>query len=155
MIIHAWSVLCMMSVTDKDSNLISLLNSLEELRLDEGQFTPENVLPIGCELVSLWARDPIDQPATGSSRVSLVAPSGTVLIPVETKIDLTQYERLRARRAFRGLRLPEVGRYVFLVEFQNEGDTQWTEAARVPLVVKLDTPNAIAQGAAEENAPAQ
>jgi hypothetical protein len=142
MIDHVWSVLCSRSVIDSSSNNISLIEVLEQLsirRMPPGA-DEEGVVPIQCELVTLWARADEEEPATGRGRITLVRPSGLAMPSQEFEIDLTRVQRTRHRARMNGVPVSEAGRYTFRIEFSTaDGDT-WDEVARVPLYVSFVPP---------------
>ena len=134
MIDHVWSVLCETSLLDQDSKLISLINVLEQLTIPEVP-APDKELPIVVNLVSTWVRSDLNVPSQGQSQINFVSPSGNVLQVLANNIDLTKYERLRARGQFRGLKLPEEGQYHFDVEFREDDQHDWSKVASVPLKI--------------------
>ncbi len=134
MIDHVWSVLCETSLLDQDSKLISLINVLEQLTIPEVP-APDKELPIVVNLVSTWVRSDLNIPSQGQSQINFVSPSGNVLQALANNVDLTKYERLRARGQFRGLKLPEEGQYHFDVEFREDDQHDWLKVASVPLKI--------------------
>jgi len=72
--------------------------------------------------------------------VSLLPPDGhtTLLKSLEYEIDLSVHERTRMRTRIAGLPIVGAGRYIFHLEYRNEGETDWKDAAKVPLVVKVE-----------------
>lgn len=134
MIDHVWSVLCETSLLDQDSKLISLINVLEQLTIPEAP-APDKELPIVVNLVSTWVRSDLNVPSQGQSQINFVSPSGNVLQALANNVDLTKYERLRARGQFRGLKLPEEGQYHFDVEFREDDQHDWSKVASVPLKI--------------------
>jgi len=155
MIDHVWSVLCQRATIDKDSNLISLLNSIEQLEVQaeiveltasgpvpvvgERASIPISVVPIEAEVVSLWARRDVHQSAHGLGRLMWEDPAGKqTALGNGFDIDLTQFERLRTRVRLNGLPVSGWGRYYMVVEYrESEGDVAWRAAARLPLTIVL------------------
>lgn len=136
MITHVWSVLCETSILDQDTQLISMINSVEELTVPEPP-KPDVVYPIVMNLVSLWMRSDIKKPGSGFARYQFVSPSGEVVQSLEQDLDLTKYERLRSRSQFAGFRLPGVGQYYFNVEYRNENNQKWKKVAALPVKVNI------------------
>ncbi len=139
MIKHIWSVLCRSSALDKDSNVLSLFDVLEQIKLLEPLSEPGQV-PISMHLVTLWARENMGEPTTGRARVSLLAPGdeNPVGTPVEYQVDLTTFRRLRNRVTFSSFPIVRAGVYEFVVEVNRNGG--WVEAARVPLELVVEAP---------------
>jgi hypothetical protein len=133
MIDHIWTVICSDVVIDRDTNNVSIINVLEQLNIPEEAIQDEG-LPIGIEIVSLWIRKNLNKPSKGFSRLSLLAPNNEVIKSVESEIDLTKYERLRARGIFQGFPFKGDGVYKFLVEYKSHGE-KWSKVASIPLKV--------------------
>jgi hypothetical protein len=138
MIEHIWTVVCSMSVVDRDTNNLSLFNVVEQLNIfTEPQ--PNAASQLSLDVVSLWVRAEAETPAQGKSRLTLLSPSGEILGQAEGEIDLSQHERLRMRRRFPlGLNLQVSGRYYFRVELQL-GDEAWRTVTNVPLRVVVES----------------
>ena len=142
MIDHVWTVVCSHSVTDRDSNNVSIFNVIEQINIT-GEPKPQGVVPIRFEIVTLWARSDFDEPARGRARIIFISPSGKkVKLSEERDIVLSKYERLRARQFVQGLPVREPGRHVFQVELQNEGENRWRKVASVPLKIAFVSPEA-------------
>jgi hypothetical protein len=140
MIDHVWSVLCETALIDQDSKLISLINILEQITIPE-EPGPDKALPIVVNLVSTWVRSDLSVPGKGQSRINFVSPSGNTLQSLLNDVDLTNYERLRAKGQFRGLKLPEEGQYHFNVEFREDDQHDWSKVASVPFKVNFKPEN--------------
>lgn len=138
MIDHVWTVVCAMSVVDRETNNISLFNIVEQLTLltqPEQEITPQ--LPL--DIVTLWARADDAVPARGFSRLTFRSPAGDPIHQEEGRVDLSDHERLRMRRRLLlRLNLRESGRYCFCVEVRLENETEWRTVATVPLKVVVE-----------------
>ncbi|MCK5054012.1 MAG: hypothetical protein KAR65_07020 [Anaerolineales bacterium] len=137
---HIWSVPCSHAVIDKDSNNVSLLNIIEQIRIPEAP-REDTFLPIPLDVMTLWARENPNVPVTGNSRIKFVSPTGNILGAFEAVIDLSTHERLRAKLTFQGLKLIDSGNYKFLVEQKSEGATRWKKVAEIPLRVMFSEPS--------------
>jgi hypothetical protein len=147
MIRHVWSVLCLKSVIDKDTNNITLVDVLEQLNVVISPVpSPQGraVLPVEYELISFFTREGDNQPCRGAMRITLQGPSGNAIDePNQFPIDLSaSFERSRNRTRMAGIPLVGPGIYNFLVEYQDEMDTGWKTAARLPLQVAINTSQA-------------
>src|SRR5687768_16960451 len=96
MIHHAWSVLCGRSSIDSESNVVSLFDVVEEITVD-GVIDKLGVLPGPYDLVSLWSREKLDEPAEGEARWSLVTPKGRTMRQKPGVLDLGSFHRVRLR----------------------------------------------------------
>ena len=140
MIQHVWSVVCQSTSIDTDTNRISLFNVLENLTIFTQAEEPIT-LPIGFEIFTLWTRSHVDQPCKGRMRVYYCHPSGETTNPFEVPIDLSQAIYFRSRTRSQGLALTTPGRYVFLVEIQDEGEDAWRRVAELPVLVNFQPPD--------------
>ena len=136
---HIWSVACSHAVVDRDSNNVSLLNVIEQLRIQEAP-RPDAVLPIQLDVMTLWAREDPEVPETGNSRLKFVSPAGKTLGTFEAVVDLSSHERSRAKLTFQGLPLRNSGIYKFRIEQKSEGATRWRKVSEIPLSVLFSEP---------------
>ena len=136
MIRHIWSVICMQAVIDKDTNLISLINVVEQLNIPEKP-SPEKVVGFNLEMVSYWVRESPNVSEKAKGRVLFVSPSGLILKSIDYEIDLSTYERLRSRSRIVNFPAPESGQYMFKVEFSSEKAKKWKQVASVPLQINF------------------
>jgi len=132
MIRHVWTVACIHAVVDQESNLLSLLDVIEQITIP-GTPAPNKAIGITLDLTSLWVREDPDVPEQGHARVRFVSPSGNELKSIQTNVDLSEHERLRSRGRFVGLPAPEAGRFTFRVDLANEGTEEWNEVALIPI----------------------
>jgi len=143
MIRHIWSVLCRSSAIDRDANALSLFETFEEITLLEPIEEPGGVVPFSFQLVTLWSRRDVTQPARANIRVSAVNPGEAEARqpPTVTQVDLTQHVRLRQRISFAGLQVARAGVKEFVIDVEVETD-RWENVARVPLEIKVQEPPA-------------
>lgn len=144
MIEHIWTILCSRVITSRETNNVSLIEVMEQLKLDvgteRGKKSPEQSvipLPFDLVLVSLWSRTEDDKPIVGTGRDILLAPSGKTLGEQEFKIDLSDYMRMRTMRNFIHLPIPvnESGKYRFRTELLDEEDKAWKLISNIPLII--------------------
>ncbi len=134
MIDHIWTVLCRNTVTDRESNNISIQGVLEQINITGPK--GEGIVPIEAELVTLWSRSKLDQPERTRSRFRLVDPDGKqVGKDVVYDVDLTTHARSRNKIKMSGFPVKAPGKYEFCVD--TERDRQWIQVARVPLEVRI------------------
>jgi hypothetical protein len=137
MIKHIWSVFCSNVITDKDSNNISLINVIEQLKIFSAP-AESGILPIHLELISYWVRGIPEVAEVGNSRVSFLSPSDKLLISQEIPIGLNDRDRIRNRLVYNGLPLEEPGIHTFRIELQSDGE--WVEVSSLPLFVVFSPP---------------
>src|SRR3990170_8918177 len=140
MIDHIWTVLCTKSAIDRTSNNISLFEVLEQITATGAAVDAEGVamLPVTCELVTLWSRSRDNQPCRGRARLILLSPTDAVINETEYDVDLTVYERTRHRTGINGIPVREWGRYHLRVLVRDEGEADWRTVASVPLHIILE-----------------
>lgn len=139
MIDHVWTVVCSRAVIDRESNNVSLQNIIEQINI-RGEPIPDRVVAVQLEVVTLWVRADFDVPSQATTRLTVLSPSGNVLGSFESDIDVSEYERFRARVKFEGLLMPELGRYAFRTELKNKGESEWHEVATIPLKIVFVSP---------------
>lgn len=114
MIRHLWSIFCALSVTDGQTQNVSLINVLERLQItvtDKGKAEGRLVVPMPCEVVTLWEREEPEVATEGAARVEIVDSHGQTLGNAEVRVDLTQFLRCRSRTAFNAFPVTDSGRY--------------------------------------------
>lgn len=142
---HIWTVVCERSITDIESNNISLIHVIEQIKFREvpaDKVPPGEPTRIGAsrfEVVSLWGRGNPNEPETADAKIIFCSPTGQELAQNKMNIDLTEYKRIRTRWMFFGL-LPYSGdgEYTFVV--QQEVDGEWRTEAEVPLEISKMSP---------------
>lgn len=140
MIKHVWSVVCLNSVIDSESNRISLIDVLEQITLKpRGKVSLPASIPISVHLVTLWAKSPEGGSSKGTARVFVENPTNKKISPLEYEIDLSKVRRHRQRIRFQGLVVEKPGYYYFVVQFKDAASAQWKEVARVPIEVLLES----------------
>ncbi|HMD89375.1 MAG TPA: hypothetical protein VKF38_09455 [Anaerolineaceae bacterium] len=136
MIEHVWTVICSNAIIDQDTNNISIFNILEQVSIP-AEAANSQAIAINVELLTLWIRSDLSKPASGMSRVNLIAPQGEVIQSDDSQLDLSQFERLRSRSLYQGLPYKGEGVYQFVVEYRPAEDANWQKVASIPLKVKL------------------
>ena len=145
MIQHIWSVVCQSASIDAETNRISLFNVLENLTISP-EIDEPITLPINFEIFSLWTRAEVEQPSKGRMHVYYRNPLGENSNPVELEIDLSHANIFRSRVRSQGIEIKTSGRYIFLVEIQDEGEERWRAVAEIPVLVKFQRPDTPKKG---------
>jgi len=144
MIEHIWSILCQNCLVDRNTNTISLIEAVEDLGIvdpppADGQV---GVIPIHCSLVSNWERRPADQPIRGTAKFRSVRPTGEFEKEQEYAIDLSSTQRSRTIAKISGISFRELGRHVFEVYMKEDGASDWTKVAAIPInISQLPSPD--------------
>jgi len=141
MILHVWSVCCKRAIVDRDTNTVSLIEQIETIsahvlqRMAEAGETA--AAPLQFEIVTLWVRDPADEPAQSRYRIEILFPDGrSEYVGDPADVDLRSYVRLRSRAHFEGMPIRGGGRYYFSVQLEESADN-WTEVGRIPIDVTV------------------
>ncbi|MEK7212474.1 MAG: hypothetical protein AAB686_02265 [Patescibacteria group bacterium] len=127
-----WAVICSTSITDQDTNSVSLINVLERILVNESVFKDKPVtISFPVEIVSLWRR--LDDPSSGSieiaARYEIIDPKERVINTQNFTLKFeSNKERLRHRLIFGGLKLSEPGLYYFKISI-DRGDVE----VKIPL----------------------
>jgi hypothetical protein len=132
MILHVWTVACIHAIVDQESNLISLLDVIEQINISEKP-APKKAIGLTLDLATLWIREDPEVPEKGHAKITFVSPSGVELKSIRTDVNLGKHERLRSRGRFVGLPTPEAGRYIFRVDLEDEASKEWKEVASIPI----------------------
>jgi hypothetical protein len=145
---HVWTVACRFSMTDAESNNVSLIGVLEEITIPAAPPTappaaPDaRLVPATIDVVTLWSRDEEERQEEGFGRMSLVAPSGHTVLDFSYPVNLRESRRFRSVGRILGLPAPEAGRYSFRVERRRSEEDAWEPVASIPLWVSILQPPA-------------
>ena len=138
MIQHVWSVLGQFISIDKDANMASIINVIEEITII-GNPSKDQPTVISLELLSLWCRGQDDNPVSGMMRAYYVGPieghSSDISLPIT--LEKNRFHRTRIRAGVVPIFVP--GMYSFIVEYKVDGSQVWEHAARVPFYVNFVT----------------
>ncbi len=139
MISHVWSVLCSQTVTDAETNNVSLISVLEELTvtIKDGPGATAPFLRVPMEVVTLWERGDAEQGARGQATVDVLDATGKRLGRSEMPVDVSGARRCRSRLVLKGIPITTPGRYLFRVMLREEGDDHSRVVAEIPLEVAV------------------
>jgi len=142
MIRHIWTVICSRALIDKESNNVSLVEVIEEVRLTpvksnvEGAVTP---FPVTIAWVTTWQREPIEHPGHSRGKDTILSPTGKVVVENEYPIDLSRYKRLRTRRNVANFPVSESGIYSFRTQIWNEEKNVWEAVSDIPVDISVES----------------
>jgi len=142
MIQHVWSILCQSASIDVQTNNVSLFNVMENIVVPS-QPSPEKPLVLSCEIISLWAREKIDEPANGQLQVNFVNPDGRDSQSIILDIDLTKSPLHRTRLTIGALPITTTGRFEFRIDYRLMGEENWLTVARLPLFLSSQQPEKV------------
>jgi hypothetical protein len=134
MIRHVFSVLCQRLLVDPATGVFSLVDCVERILLPPVEVEPGKTLlvPVGMRILSLWTRDPPDEPSAARARLSLQTPTGATLPGGEIELAFAEHRNARTDTALQFHPFTGPGRYWHVIELQQTGG-EWQEVARLPL----------------------
>lgn len=141
MIRHIWTVPCRVTITDQESNNVSLIEVLEEIVIAPTAARSDSArlrLPLLFDVVTLWARERSGEPEVGIGRMQLLSPQGRILIEQSTEIDLREKRRLRTFGRIIGFPAEGSGTYHFRVDYRTTEGEEWQLAGIIPLDVMIE-----------------
>jgi hypothetical protein len=99
MIRHVFSVLCQRLLVDPATGVFSLVDCVERILLPPVNVEPGKTLlvPVGMRILSLWTRDPTDEPSAARARLTLQTPMGATFPGGETELNLRRRTATRER----------------------------------------------------------
>ncbi|MCC6130669.1 MAG: hypothetical protein IT186_12145 [Acidobacteria bacterium] len=132
-----WTVLGRRCITDQDTNNLSMVDVVEQLRI-VGAIPPERPLafPIALEIISLWERSEPEVGETGKARLRFLSPQGEQLVEAELKVDLTTLPRHRTKLTLAAVPLTTAGRYLVVIDTRHPSGS-WEVRGEVPLYVEM------------------
>lgn len=137
---HIWSVICEKSSIDFETNLLSMFNCIEEIKLViDNTKIPKNeklVFPAEFQIVSFWSIKDSSQNISVEIKGELVDPKGAILNEFKNTLEIKSgIKRFRNRTNIQGMPITESGRYYFKIFQKNED--KFEVVAELPLDVDL------------------
>jgi hypothetical protein len=141
---HGWAMLCNRAITDRVTNQISLIDSVDQLSLD-GELARANLgiarldghdgVAIGAKLVLAiwWYRSDPDVPETAVGRMRVIDPAGAEVAISFFDAHLEASHGARLLIGINAFPFSGPGRYFFVVEKMVKAD-KWKRVARLPLL---------------------
>lgn len=125
---QTWSILCGRAVVDKETNLLSLIDLIEQIHISlDGK--PEDasvvIIPIQIVLASLWERDEKEPPAMLRLRVTGIAPENKVFFESDQEADLLNHKRFRCLFQVKQLPFMGSGKYEFATDVFDTEANEW------------------------------
>lgn len=136
---NIWSLLCRRALIDPQTNIISLIDSFEEIEIGVDQDSKGKVInaPVDFELVSYWKKSE-DDSKEYLGEVKVLDPSGKTIGKFPFALNFAQSTRLRARLQFPSLLITGPGEYIFQVQYKTAvSGSKFVSVAEVPLFVKI------------------
>lgn len=140
------SIICIGTSIDRDTNNLTVFNIIEEINILESELKKpfksesekERIIPFSFEMVTLWKKLIKDQEVSGQVRVDLIDPIGNMIQKFEYSITIKkEHKRLRNKAQIRGLKITEVGEYMYYIYLKEIGTNTFNLVGRVPFVVNV------------------
>jgi hypothetical protein len=140
---HIWSILCQNSSIDKNTNLLSLFNCIEELSLgiekDKVSKGKNLVIPITFQLISFWTIENPVQKNILDIQLEIFDPSGELLSTFKKNFDIAEKAlRFRSIISINGIKITKEGRYIMKVLQKEDNEKKLKVVAELPLDVKIE-----------------
>jgi len=137
---NVWSIICEKSSIDSQTNLLSLFNCIEEVKLeiDKNKMpkTDKLVIPVSFQLISLWTIEKYTKENMFEIKVELIDPKGKALSEFPNTLKSKKGDkRLRSITNIQGMQITEGGRYHYRIS-QKKGN-QFEIASETPLDINL------------------
>ncbi len=146
---HLWSLICQNAITNQETNNVTLVEVLEELKfalnsdpglretvtkaLNDGNL----VIPVNLSLVTTWLRSELEVPETSQAHMEIKSPAGVILLQQDYPVNLSDHSRLRARNVIVNFPFKGNGAYQFVV-YHRVGNG-WQEDISIPLTVSEES----------------
>jgi len=145
---HVWSVACSNSLLDKESNNISLLNTLEKWTISVNESELEKVkkngaegivFPISFEVVSRFTRKEVGAGEAFDYKLNLINPGGKSIVNSLQKLAIDKnIKNIRVRTNIQSLPISISGDYIITVEFKDVSEAKFDKVAEVPIEVVIN-----------------
>jgi hypothetical protein len=131
---HIWTILCNSTSVDRDTNMLSIFNILEQIRFS-GEFPLEEtqriLLNIPFQVVTLWEPSGDNETEVSKAKLCFISPKGEMLSEEEYDVVFEQSQKFRRIIRMFGIPYVENGTYHFEVRV-SDGIT-WKAVASTPL----------------------
>jgi hypothetical protein len=137
---NVWSIICEKSSIDSQTNLLSLFNCIEEMKLeiDKSKMPKSDkiVIPVNLQLISLWIIDDFSKENTLDIKLELIDPAGKALNEFSNTLKSKKGDkRLRSITNIQGIQITESGRYYYRIS-QKKGN-KFEVVSETPLDINL------------------
>ncbi len=137
---NIWSIICERSSIDSQTNLLSLFNCIEEVKLEiDKTKMPKSdklVIPVNFQLISLWVIEDYTKENTSEIKIEFIDPRGKVLNEFLNTLKAKKGEkRLRSIINIQGVQITEGGRYYYRIS--QKKNKKFEVASESPLDINL------------------
>lgn len=144
---HRWSVLCRRAIVDRFTNVMSILEIMDEVNIEKERDQPDEtkasdaVIAIEGQLVSVWYRERPDRGERFWETITVTTPDGEIH-PTQGRQqgNLEDYRRLRLIAGVKSIPFRGPGVYLFNIHCAKSEQSKGKVVATVPLEVKVLEP---------------
>jgi len=141
---HKWSILCKKSVTDGETNIMSLLELIEGITIEANSDKPDFdfkketfVLPLEFELVS-YITGLNSEISNIFFKVELFNDSKDKIGEIENKVEIPKNKKnIRNRTMFRQMNIKGDGMYNFKLSIKKSKDDKYKKVEDIPFKVEF------------------
>ncbi len=133
---HIWTLTCLNSSIDQTTNLISMFNVIEELKVDVNLQKKTDVInvPIRFEIITLWKKLSSNQEENDDIQINLVDPTGKNISTFNYKLNIPiDKKRMRYRVIVNGLPITKNGIYIFSVKAKDVKTKEFVEVGNTTI----------------------
>ncbi|MDO8609342.1 MAG: hypothetical protein Q7R95_02245 [bacterium] len=131
-----WTITCLNSSVDQTTNLISMFNIFDELKVDvnlEKEVDVVNV-PIQFELITLWKKLSSNLEENDEIQINLTDPVGKKISTFNYKLNIPKdKKRMRYRLVISGLSVTKNGTYVFSIHVKDIKTKEYKEVGNTTI----------------------
>jgi hypothetical protein len=137
---HVWSIICKQSITDKDTNLISLIESAEELhiKVDTEKLKEQKKINLFCpfEIVHFLLKDKNKKGDEKGSLLIEINVGDKIIQKITQDIIIpAEFKRIRIRTLLGSLPIEKEGEYLFEIKYKSENSKDYKKACEIPLLI--------------------
>ena len=145
---NIWSIIVSKTVIDRNSNMISLFDCIEQLNVNVDKKIVDNnkikKLSTKFEIVSLWKDNEISKERSGEFIIELYDPSNKKINKFESTFVMPKsMKRMRTIITFEGFPMTVEGEYIFKIKFRKNKNDKYKQVSELPLEVIFDDSNKI------------
>lgn len=143
---HIWSIACLRSITDAETNSMSLINFVEQFRIPKKVLDDKKndlnliTIHISFEIVNYLLLENRDEEKF-ELQIELVGPNNKIIKEntLTQKLKIKKpHKKIRARMFVNGISIQAEGRYHYSVKLKNQEDKHFVEVSQIPIDIKFE-----------------
>ncbi|MDP2656350.1 MAG: hypothetical protein Q8P11_02185 [bacterium] len=135
---HIWSVLCQKTIIDGNSNLLSIIDCVEEINFTIKNATGDKiVIPIEFQIINFWTTEKDD--SILNLKIDLIDPDKNIINDLSSTFDINKGAmRYRSITKIQGMPITKTGRYTFRISTQSNEKDIYNVISELPLDIKIN-----------------